>query len=90
MSTIKVTDITVKQFRIVCLVKVEGEKYSNTALAEKLLKQLPNLANHKCKNNEGQQFSEVMATTSLPHLLEHRIIDLQSKSTEKALFGTTE
>ena len=90
MHKIQVTDITVKQYRIVCLVKVGSNKYSDSGLANMLLKKLPNLANHKCKNNSGAQFSEVMATTSIPHLLEHMIIDLQSKSTAKALFGTTE
>ncbi len=90
MHKIIVTDITVKQYRVVCLVKVEGNKYSDQNLADNLLKLMPNLANHKCKNNLGENFLQVMHNTSLPHLLEHMIIDIQSKSTQKALFGTTE
>ena len=51
---------------------------------------MPNLVAHKCKNSNGKNFEEVMASTSLAHLLEHMIIDIQSKHTNEILLGTTE
>lgn len=90
MSLIKVTNITVKKYRVVCIVEVEGPKFSTPELKNKLLNKLPNLALHKCKNSQGKDFAEVMDSTSVPHLFEHMVIDLQSKSSYQTLFGTSE
>lgn len=90
MSLINVTNITVKKYRIVCIVEVHGPKFSTPELKDKLLKYLPNLALHKCKNIQGKDFIEVMDSTSVPHLFEHMVIDIQSKDSYQTLMGTSE
>ena len=90
MSLLDVTNITVKKYRVICLVKINGKKTSTPELANKVLVKLPNLKLHKCKNSQGKNFSEVMACTPVPHLFEHMVIDIQSKNSSNALFGTSE
>ena len=90
MSLVDVTNITVKKYRLICIVQVDGEKYSNQQLSKKVLDKLPNLKLHKCKNSQGKKFSEVMDSTSVPHLFEHMVIDIQSCDSSKALFGTSQ
>ncbi len=50
---------------------------TNVAIAEKVSQDFPNVPLHACVNPCGRTFASVMARTSLPHLLEHLIIDLQ-------------
>ena len=90
MQNIQVTNIVVKKFRIICTVQLTKLKYSNEVIKFALLEKMPTLAAHKCKNSKGKNFVEVMDSTSLAHVLEHMIIDIQTKHTDKALFGTTE
>ena len=96
MCKIRVNDITVRGDRIVCLCKISNQLYSNEDIKAALLKIMPTLTNHKCKNSNGDAFVDIMSTTSLAHLLEHMIIDLQIKAIEereipaKPIFGTTE
>ena len=90
MQNIEITNIVVKKFRIICIVKLNSQKYSNAEIKEALLKAMPNLAFHKCKNISGDNFETVMNSTSLAHILEHMIIDIQSKHTNEVLLGTTE
>lgn len=90
MQNLQITNIVVKKFRIICTVKLNNVKYSNEAIKTTLLEKMPTLAAHKCKNSKGKNFVEVMDSTSLAHVLEHMIIDIQTKHTDKALFGTTE
>lgn len=95
MFDIKVQSITVKKFRIVCLVQFTGQKFSNSQIKEKLLDKFPSLAQHKCKNSSSESFVEVMEHTSLAHILEHLIIDFQIKKASenkdftKTLLGTS-
>ena len=79
---IKITSITVKQDRIVCDVVIEQKSGHQTSpeLLATLLLDFPNLACHTCKNTEGNTFSAVMDHTSLPHLLEHLVIELQAQT----------
>lgn len=90
MQNIEVTNIVVKKFRIICTVKLNSQKYSNAEVKKALLKAMPNLALHKCKNSSGNNFETAMNSTSLAHVLEHMIIDIQSKYTNEVLLGTTE
>lgn len=90
MQNIHVTNIVVKKFRIICTVQLNNLKYSNKVIKSSLLESMPTLASHKCKNSKGKNFAQVMDSTSLAHVLEHMIIDIQTKHTDKALFGTTE
>lgn len=95
MFDIKVQSITVKKFRIVCLVQFTEQKISNSQIKEKLLCKVPSLAEHKCKNASSKTFAEVMDHTSLAHILEHLIIDFQIKKASenkdftKTLLGTS-
>lgn len=98
MSSIQVTDITVKKYRIVCLVKIAGDCYSNDIIKNKVLTIMPSLKFHKCKNADDKAFKDILNTTSLAHILEHMIIDKQiqahkdyveDKSSNIELFGTT-
>lgn len=95
MFDIKVQSITVKKFRIVCLVQFVGQHYSDPQIKEKLLCKVPSLTEHKCKNASSKTFAEVMDHTSLAHILEHLIIDFQikeaseNKDFSKTLLGTS-
>lgn len=54
----------------------------------------PTLPFHACVNEEGSTFGAVMGATSVPHLLEHLIIDEQARDAATPagliLTGTTE
>lgn len=43
-------------------------------------RRVPNLPRHACVNGAGDTFGAVMGATSLPHLLEHLVIDLQTQA----------
>ena len=53
---------------------------------------------HTCRNEAGPTFSAVMENTSLPHLLEHLVIDIQTRAhaeredeaTDPVFTGTTQ
>lgn len=53
--------------------------------ADRLLAARPSLAFHTCLNAEDAPFAEVLARTSLPHALEHLVIDLQAANPACAL-----
>lgn len=78
------------------LVRVpEGADASlGTCGADRLLAARPSLAFHTCLNAEGAPFAEVLARTSLPHALEHLVIDLQAANpacaADATFVGTTE
>ena len=48
---------------------------------------------HDCVNAKGKTFSAVMAGTSVPHLIEHIAIDIQTRNADNSdasFVGTTE
>lgn len=96
MINIQVKTITVKTYRIICIVKLSGSLYSNENIKRELLKNFPSLAQHKCKNLQGKNFESIMNSTSIAHILEHLIIDFQIKSLNanlnfsNPLYGTTQ
>lgn len=62
------------------LVDVEvlrDDPYTDDALANRALKRFPSLALHACKNSAGPTFKSAISNTSIPHLLEHLIIQHQ-------------
>lgn len=67
---------------------------TDARLAQALLAERPSLASHTCVNERGPLFGSVIEHTSLPHVLEHLIIDEQvrdSRSLADSTFvGTTE
>ncbi len=67
---------------------------TDAAMAQIVRQRYPRLFAHTCKNDRGPTFAAVIADTSIPHLLEHLIIDMQvehpsSKSTS-TFVGNTE
>lgn len=64
------------------------------ALLAAALRRWPSLPFHACANEVGPVFGDVMASTSVPHLLEHLIIDEQARDlatpSDLILAGTTE
>lgn len=49
-------------------------------LAAYACERFPDLPRHACVNGEGPAFGAVMDHTPLPHLLEHLVIDLQTRA----------
>ncbi|MDO5329596.1 MAG: hypothetical protein Q4E88_05865 [Coriobacteriia bacterium] len=87
MSNIKVSKITFNKTRVVCIVECGGN--TDKELAARVLEKLPNLKLHPCKNNRGPKFIDVIESTSIAHLFEHIVIDLESRSSNNITFGTT-
>lgn len=90
-----IESITVKNDRIVCVVCVEKSyaAYTDKELMDRVLSQFPRLGEHTCKNAVGNTFASVMYNTSIPHLFEHLVIDIQvrdSAQSSKTFVGTTE
>ena len=87
--------LTVRDDRIVCeLSLASGAPRATTpALAARVRESFPGIGRHACVNDEGPTFAAVIDHTSLAHLLEHLVIELQARSAPKGaptLVGTTE
>ena len=88
--------IAFERDRMALLVRVpEGADASlGVRGADRLLAARPSLAFHTCLNAEDAPFAEVLARTSLPHALEHLVIDLQAANpacaSDATFVGTTE
>ena len=63
-------------------VRVLDPAYRTTSpeLIAQVLVQFPTIPFHTCRNEVGPIFSAVMENTSLPHLLEHLVIDIQTRA----------
>lgn len=84
-----------QQNRLKLLVEMPVPERCTTAhlphLPETLLRLLPGLAEHDCHNGTDRSFVEELASTEVPHLLEHVILELQSLAQEhERLCGETE
>lgn len=90
----RIERITIKHDRIVCTVRIDAaySPFTNEALMDRILPQFPGLAHHACKNAVGNTFASVMGNTSIPHLFEHLVIDMQARGQgrSKTFIGTTE
>ena len=87
--------IRVMTGRIVCEIEISdaAKRYATPALADALCAQRPNLGQHSCVNDQGAPFAAIMGETSVPHLLEHLVIDIQTERCSDAFavfVGTTE
>lgn len=88
--------VTFERDRMALLVRVpEGvDACLGPRGAARLLAARPSLAFHTCLNAEDAPFAEVLARTSLPHALEHLVIDLQAANpacaADATFVGTTE
>ncbi len=75
-----VESIVVRRDRIVMVVRMdEGASwFTSRSLVDRILERFPDLPFHSCVNAKGPQFGDVMDHTSIPHVLEHLVIDLQA------------
>lgn len=79
---INVEKVTVFTGRLSVLVRVSpgAPRVSTPQLAARLCERFPTLPSHACVNDVGETFGCVMGETSLPHVLEHLVIDLQARA----------
>ena len=95
-KAIAVERISVKRDRISLLVRVApgARRYAWPKLANQVVDAFPDLAYHACVNDSGARFVDVLQSTSIPHVLEHLVIDLQVHDSrvpeDVALVGSTE
>ncbi|MGI6590086.1 MAG: cyanophycin synthetase family protein [Eggerthellaceae bacterium] len=77
---IRIRSLTVSSDRILATVQVDPQHPNSTpAMAAALVQAFPDLPRHACVNPKGDFFGDVIAGTSLPHVLEHLVIDLQTQ-----------
>lgn len=76
---ISIEHMTIRPDRVVAEVRVGSERCAYTApsLIAAALGRFPHLLRHSCVNDKGPTFSAVADDTSLPHLLEHMVIEEQ-------------
>ena len=92
---IAIERLTVGAGRLQCDVRLAPGVPRDTSpeLMRRVLPAFPDLPRHACVNDRGATFGAVMERTPLPHLLEHLVIDLQTRAAERddaAYVGTTE
>lgn len=92
---LKAETVRVRPGRIEVGVRISARRYLQTdgALAQRCLQHAPTLGQHACRNEVGPLFGAVMANTSTPHLLEHLVVDAQTRAARKAdsvFTGTTQ
>ena len=94
MDALRFEELVVKPDRVEALVLVQGSQRNTTPeLIERCLVEFPYLGLHACVNGVGPTFAAVMEDTSLPHLLEHMVIEQQtlaSDDEEATFLGTTQ
>lgn len=80
-TPIRTDRIVIQNDRIVFEVHIPEVRFRTTN--EKLIRlveeRFPYLSRHACVNDAGNTFGAVMEHTSIPHLLEHILIDLQTQ-----------
>lgn len=81
--------------RLVCEVHLAPgvPRLTSPALARRVCARFPDLPRHTCVNGAGPTFAAVIDRTPLPHLLEHLVIDLQTRASahdDASFVGTSE
>lgn len=87
--------VRVRPDRVEVEVAVAARRYAQTdpELITECLRRAQTLGQHACRNSVGPVFASVMKNTSTPHLLEHLIIDAQTraaKDPDRVFTGTTQ
>lgn len=87
--------VRVRPDRVEVEVAVAAGRYAQTDsdLIAECLGRVPTLGRHACRNSVGPVFASVMRSTSTPHLLEHLIIDAQTRAAKdpnRVFTGTTQ
>ena len=70
-------NITFKEDRALIKVQVEGclTPEGRVVLKQLLYNRYPKIKEHACKNSHGPRFDDCIETTSIPHILEHVILE---------------
>ena len=81
MQAIRVQRIIVRRDRIVCYVALDpaAPRATTPEIAQRLIERVPTLPAHDCINEQGPTFGDAIAHTSIPHVLEHLVIDFQTR-----------
>lgn len=76
---LRIDSIRVRKDRMVIEVVLDGDSPLRTTpdLVRLLLPSYPYLLQHACVNEKGETFGAVAFDTSIPHLLEHMVIEEQ-------------
>lgn len=76
---VRIDSIRVRKDRVIVEVVLEEDAALRTSpgLIEGLLRDYPFLLEHACVNEKGETFGAVAQDTSIPHLLEHMVIEEQ-------------
>ncbi len=95
MAPLALERVAIERDRMALLVRVAGGAGArlSPAAAARLLRERPTLAAHACLNEAGEPFGTILDRTSLPHILEHLIIDFQAEFDDRSaatFVGTTE
>ena len=93
-APVSVSTILVRRDRLVLTVALAADapRETTSEMAAALVAAVPTLPAHACVNENGPTFGAVLASTSLPHVLEHLIIDAQVRASAPAMptfVGTT-
>ncbi|MEI3232211.1 MAG: hypothetical protein V8S24_13885 [Gordonibacter pamelaeae] len=82
MDALSVKRFVVGDGRIGCDVALapHAPRTTTPTLAARVRAAFPDLPSHACVNGAGDTFGAVMEATSLPHMLEHLVIDLQTRA----------
>lgn len=81
VSRVEVRALTVRADRVVCELAVTPPGAQSTpALMRALAPAFPHVGEHACVNDAGDRFADVMERTSLAHVLEHLVVDLQARA----------
>lgn len=78
-KSISATKIVVQDGRLACEVAIPdpARRYCTPRLANRARTAFPDIVKHACVNGVSDKFVAVMDSTSVPHLLEHLMIDIQ-------------
>lgn len=95
-DAVSVERVRISRGRISLLVRMAPRVPHDVSpgLLSAALERYPSLSFHACVNDAGSTFGDVMDATSVPHLLEHLVIDAQARDAatpaDLILAGTTE
>lgn len=85
-DAIVIEKMVVEEGRLQCDVRVQNPDclYTTEPLMQKIQIHFPRIPQHTCANKKGKTFCAVMDHTSLPHLMEHLVIELQMQHYEQS------
>src|SRR5574340_694360 len=90
----RIDSVIVGADRIDAIVRIDDPAELRTSLDDaitaRVLDLLPDLASHRCVNDDGLTFAEELADTEMPHLFEHVVLELMAEcGSPRSLKGET-